>query len=114
MIDEKTGIQYEIMTEESKNAEGNYVPSFDELFKEAPTGEIAMQWVDCKRRMAKRPVNFQGFAFNLVCIVQQKCGHSEILQHPFNDEYENLEDVLGDLAEEGANRKCTRWICDSK
>lgn len=107
--DEKTGIQYQIMTEENKNAEGKYIPSFDKLFREAPTGAMAMEWNDCQRRMAKRPFKFQGFAFNLVVLVKQKCGHYEILQHPYHDEYDDLNKILTDFAEE--NRRCTRCIC---
>lgn len=110
-IDEETGIQYQIMTDENKNAEGKYIPSFDKLFQEAETGATKMEWIDCQRRMARRPLKFQGFAFNLVVLVKQSCGHYEILQHPYNAEYENLEDILQDFAEEGQHRKCTRCIC---
>ena len=111
MIDNKTKIQYEIMTEENKNEEGKYVPSFDKLFREAPNGAMAMKWTECQNTMAKRPFKFQGFTFNLVVMVKQTCGHYEILQHPFNAKYENLEDVLQQFAEEGQNRRCTRCIC---
>ena len=110
-IDEETGIQYQIMTDENKNDEGKYVPSFDELFREAETGATKMKWADCQKRMARRPLEFQGFAFNLVVMVKQACGHYEIFQHPYNAEYENLEDILQDFAEEGQHRRCTRCIC---
>ena len=108
-IDEETGIQYQIMTDENKNAEGKYVPSFDKLFREAPTGAMAMKWNDCQRRLARRPLKFQGFLFNLVVMVKQACGHYEILQSPYHPEYDDLHEILTDFANE--NRKCTRCIC---
>lgn len=108
-IDEETGIQYQIMTDENKNAEGKYVPSFDKLFREAETGATKMKWIECQRRMARRPFKFQGFAFNLVVMVKQNCGHYEILQHPYHPEYDDLHEILTDFANK--NRKCTRCIC---
>ena len=108
-IDENTGIQYQIMTDENKNAEGKYIPSFDELFREAETGATKMEWIECQRRMARRPLKFQGFTFNLVVMVKQACGHYEILQHPYHQEYDDLHEILTDFANE--NRKCTRCIC---
>ena len=108
-IDKNTGIQYQIMTDKNKNAEGKYIPSFDKLFQEAETGATKMEWIECQRRMARRPFKFQGFTFNLVVLVKQACGHYEILQHPYHQEYDDLHEILTDFANE--NRKCTRCIC---
>ena len=113
MIDKNTGIQYEIMTEENKNND-SYVPNYDELIAEAPNEEIAHQWkrsADLIESTKNSTFSFDGFAFKLVCCVQQKCGHYEILQFPYNEQYDNIEEILQDFAEEGKHRKCTRCIC---
>ena len=112
MIHEATGIQYEIMT--VQNEDGDYIPSFSKLIAEAPNEAIAHQWKRCENRIEEtkgKTFSFGGFAFQLVVCVQQKCGHYEILQHPYNAEYEDLNDVLQDFAKEGQYRRCTRCIC---
>ena len=110
MIDKTTKIQYEIMTVENEN--GDYIPSFDKLIAEAPNSEMAKKWEECRdliERTKDSDFSFDGFAFKFVACVKQACGHYEILQHPYNAEYEDIEDVLESFAEE--NRKCTRCIC---
>ena len=111
MIDKKTNIQYEIMTEEQK-INGSYVPNISSLVAEAPNKEMAQKWTevdDLIESTKDSTFSFDGFAFKLVCCVKRSCGHYEILQFPYNEEYDDLEAILEDFATD--NHKCTRCIC---
>lgn len=111
MIDAKTNIQYEIMTDDQLD-NGKYVPNFDKLIAEAPNETIANEWADCRdliERTKDSDFPFGGFAFRMVCVVKQACGHYEIFQHPYHPQYDDITEVLTDFAEE--NRKCTMCIC---
>lgn len=109
MIDKKTGIQYEIMTQKVGDS---YVPNFDALIEEAPCEEMAQKWIQCRdliERTKNETFSFDGFAFRLVVCAKQSCGHYEILQHPYGKAYNDVDEILESFANEG--RKCTMCIC---
>ena len=113
MIDKKTGIQYEIMTEKDNN--GEYIPHLDDLIAESPNNEIKEQWEKLQELIEKTKDSefaFGGFAFKFVCCTQRSCGHYEILQYPYNEQHDSVEEILNDFYED--NNKCTRCICDFK
>lgn len=60
--------------------------------------------------LEKRPWPLN-FAFNMVYVMKQACGHYEIFQTPVHSEAE-AEEWLDLMAEEAKTRKCTRCICN--
>ena len=112
MYNEKLQTQYEIMTEENINKHGEYVPTFKVLIEEAPNKEMRDKWIECENRLKiweKEDPRFSGFTFNSVYMVQKKCGHYEIFQHPSKSENELLDWI--ENVELKRNSKCTRCIC---
>lgn len=89
MIDEISKIQYEAMTEENKNEEGTYVPSFDKLIAEAPNEKMAAKWQEVRELIEKMKnyeiCRFSGFAFDSVYMVEKNNGEYEVLQTPWHD-----------------------------
>lgn len=103
MIDKKTQIQYEIMTD--KNENGNYIPNFTELISEASNEAMKAKWSEIEEAINNEV--FPGFAFNCVYIVKRACGHYEVLQHPVG---RDIEDYL-EFMKNAENSRCTRCIC---
>ena len=101
-------INYQIMT--NKQGE-NYIPDYDALIANATCEEEAEYIRSVKEReeqMAAKGLR-TGFAWNMVYVNRQSCGHFEIFQTPFN-EYHTLERNM-QIAEEHSKERCTRCIC---
>jgi hypothetical protein len=96
-------MNYQIMTEEQKQGD-KYFPNYDELIKNA-TCEEEKQYLN---EVSKSNIPF---AFNMVYVTKQACGHFEIFQTPQN-EYYTLEEVTKRAEETAKTRKCTRCICN--
>lgn len=110
-------INYQIMDESQRNSFGKYLPDFKKLIDGATCEEEATYINEVMDRFdewlnRKGAESFAGFAFNMVYITKQCCGHFEIFQSPCN-EYYSLEDNLK-LAEEHMRDRCTKCICDFK
>ena len=106
-------INFQVMTENQKNEYGRYVPDWEAL-KAGASCEEEKEYIDRiiaqdERWISKGRGEFVGFAFNMVYITKQSCGHFEIFQSPHN-EYHTLEKVLGE-AQEHTKSKCSRCIC---
>ena len=83
----------------------DYYPNYDLMIANARTEEEREYIKEVKKRGST-------FAYNMVYVTRQKCGHYEIFQAPVNDIWpleKNLE-----KAEEGIERYCTRCICNFK
>ena len=93
---------YQIMTEKQKQ-NGRYTPDYDTLIKNA-TSEEEKHYIKAVKKAGVT------FAYNMVYITKQACGHYEIFQTPQN-EYYSLEANLKRAEEHAARRKCTRCIC---
>lgn len=107
-------INYQIMDESQKNSYGNYMPDFENLIAGATCEEEAEYLKEVKGRFDKwlsKPgcEKMAGFAYNMVYITRQKCGHFEIFQTPCN-EYHSLEENLKVAEEHAREMKCTRCI----
>lgn len=107
-------INYQIMTEEQKNEHGKYIPNWEALIAGATSEEEAeyiksVQSQNEKLVRIKRWEKSAGFAFNMVYVTKQSCGHYEIFQTPQNEHY-TLENVLTE-AEKYMKMKCSRCIC---
>ena len=96
-------INYQIM-KESQKSEGKYYPNYKELINNA-TSKEEQDYINKVQND-----NF-GFAYNMVYITKQKCGHYEIFQTPQN-EYYSLEDNLKNAKEHALTMKCTHCICN--
>lgn len=93
-------INYQIMSENQKK-EDKYYPDYDELTANANCEEEKEYIEQVKKQ------NFP-FAYNMVYITKQKCGHFEIFQTPQNEYYsikENLSHAMKH-AEESACSHC--------
>lgn len=104
-------INYQIMSEKVKTNDGwcgqekeAYKPNYDELIKNATCEEEAEYIRKVKERNST-------FAFNMVYITKQKCGHYEIFQIPCN-EYYTVERNLKFAEEHAVTSKCTRCVCN--
>lgn len=107
-------INYQIMMEDQKNEHGKYIPNYEELVARASCEEEAeyikkVQTQSKKWAGIKGCEKFAGFAFNMVYVTKQSCGHFEIFQTPQNEHY-TLESVLAE-AEMHAKMKCSRCVC---
>lgn len=107
-------INYQIMTENQKNEYGKYIPDWEALIAGA-TCEDEIEYIKKVQSQNKKWSEIKGwekaagFAFNMVYVTKQSCGHFEIFQTPQN-EYYTLENVLAE-AEEHMKMKCSRCIC---
>lgn len=107
-------VQYEIMTEEQHNENG-YMPSYDDLIREAPNEEMRNKWIHCRDLFAKAEKTnprLGRFAFACVFMVQKSCGHYEIYQVPSIHTKEELYKWIDEVELKG-NSKCsschTNW-----
>lgn len=108
-------INYQVMGESQKNKYGKYIPDFEKLIAGATCEEevayIQKTQAQFERYLSKTGYeSFAGFAFNMVYITRQKCGHFEIFQTPQNEHY-RLEENLKQAEEHANNSKCSRCIC---
>lgn len=95
-------VNYQIMTD-SQKVDGKYIPVWEALLANATSEEEKVYIQEVQKRGFR-------FAYNMVYVTKQACGHYEIFQTPQN-QYYSLESNLA-LAEETAkDRKCTRCIC---
>lgn len=107
-------INYQIMAESQKNVHGKYIPDYEKLI-EGATCEDEVSYIrkvqEQSKKWLERPgyERYAGFAYNMVYITRQKCGHFEIFQTPCN-EYHNLEENLHQAEEHARKMKCTRCI----
>lgn len=107
-------INYQIMDESQKNEYGQYIPDF-EILIEGATCEEEISYIRMVReRVTQRLLkpgyeHWAGFAYNMVYITRQKCGHFEIFQTPCDERY-SLEENLHQAEEHAKEMKCTRCI----
>lgn len=85
------------------DADGQYAPDYDALIAAASCPEEA----DYIRSIEASGMKF---AYNMVYVTRQACGHFEIFQTPRNVHYP-LKDNLDLARKTAAERKCTRCIC---
>lgn len=108
-------INYQIMGEVQRNSFGKYIPDFKKLIDGATCAE-EVTYINKVMNRFDEWLNrngfesFAGFAFNMVYITKQSCGHFEIFQAPCNEHY-SLEDNLK-LAEEHMKDRCSKCICN--
>lgn len=108
-------INFQIMEDAQKNEHGNYIPDFEKLVAGATCDEEITYIQGVRERFDKwlsktGCEKYAGFAFNMIYITKQACGHFEIFQTPCN-EYYSLEKNL-ELAKEHAERmKCSKCVC---
>lgn len=76
------------------------------ILKERTYSEAERAYIE---KNAERLANFE-FAYNMVYLMKQACGHYEIFQSLVNSESEAIK-WLDLMAEEAKTRKCTRCIC---
>ncbi len=77
-------INFQVMTENQKNEYGKYVPDWEAL-KAGASCEEEKEYIEKiiaqdERWKSKGRGEFVGFAFNMVYITKQSCGHFEIFQ----------------------------------
>lgn len=99
MINETLKTQYEIMTVENKNENGDYVPNLEALIQEAPCPEMAKAWksvADLIEKTKDTEWPFSGFAFRTVYTHQKKDGSYTIYQHAMPTEW-TVEECEADL-----------------
>lgn len=108
-----TRINYQIMNESQKNRFGRYMPDFEKLIAGATCEEEAEYLKEVQERfdkwLSKPGGEFAGFAFNMVYVTKQTCGHFEIFQAPCN-EYYSLEENLNQAEEHAGEMKCSQCI----
>lgn len=100
----KTKINYQTM---EQSADGKYYPDYEKLAAGASC-EDEKSYIENVAARAKF-----GFAYNMVYVTHQACGHFEIFQTPQNLHYP-LMDVLAQAAEYAKTNKCTGCICGWK
>lgn len=98
-------MNYQIMSGDQKE-EGKYYPDYDSLMNNASC-ETEREYISKVRER-----NF-GFAYNMVYVAKQKCGHFEIFQTPLNQWY-TLEDNLRVGKEHTETMKCSHCISNFK
>ena len=108
-------INYQVMDESQKNSYEKYIPDFEKLIANADCEEEIAYIRKIKDRfnMYLSKPGFEkmaGFAFNMVYITRQTCGHFEIFQMPQNDYY-SLEENLKQAEEHDNNSKRSHCIC---
>lgn len=96
-------INYQVMTNEQM-LDGKYYPDYDKLLQNATDVEEKNYIKDVQKR------NFK-FAYNMVYIAKQKCGHYEIFQTPCNEHYP-LSSNLAIAKESSTHRMCTHCTCE--
>ncbi len=106
-------INFQVMTENQKNEYGKYVPDWEAL-KAGASCEEEKEYIDRiialdEKWISKGRGEYAGFAFNMVYITRQKCGHFEIFQTPCNEHY-SLEENLLQAEEHAKKMKCGRCI----
>lgn len=100
---------YQIMNE-SNMKNNKYFPDWDILRSQA-TDEAEVEKINEAEDFFKEAPEFAGFAYNMVYIMKQACGHYEIFQthvHSLKD----AKEWLDMMAKESTTRKCTRCICN--
>lgn len=95
-------INYQVMTE-SQMIEGKYIPVWEVLIANANSEEEKAYLQEVQKSGIR-------FAYNMVYVTKQTCGHYEIFQTPQN-QYYSLESNLALAVETAKDRKCTRCIC---
>lgn len=96
-------INYQVMTD-SQQVDGKYIPVWEALIARAASDEEKAYIQEVQRH----GINF---AFNMVYVTKQACGHYEIFQTPQNEHY-GLEENLREAEETAKDRKCTSCICN--
>jgi hypothetical protein len=96
-----TKINYQVMA--APAADGKYYPNYDALIAGASCEEEVKYLNEVKKR------NFS-FAYNMVYVTRQACGHFEIFQTSQNEHYP-LGTILVNAIERATERKCTRCVC---
>lgn len=95
-------INYQVMA--GPAADGKYYPDYETLIAGATCEEEAEYLNEVRKRSF-------GFAYNMVYVTRQACGHFEIFQTPQNEHYP-LETVLAVAIAHATERKCTRCTCN--
>lgn len=94
-------INYQLMEEAM---DGKYYPDYKKLI----AGATCKEEVEYIKKVEN---GNHGFAFNMVYITRQSCGHFEIFQSPQN-EYYTLKEVLEQGEQHSKEHKCTKCTCN--
>lgn len=105
LMTEKNLVEYSLLGEKEKKI--GYKPNYDEMIEKSSCEEEAEAW----RGLKNLPYDF-AFAFRFVGSYKNKCGHWEIIQHPFIDDCQTAEGLNNELVEECKERLCTRCACN--
>ena len=106
--------------------DGQCYPDYDEFIKNARDEEEKAYLEEVKQRHLEREAEGyknNGFAFEIIYVTKQACGHYELFQHPLWRNYgkepteettiKSLESVLSIIKDDKRRqRKCTRCICN--
>ena len=98
-------ILYQIMSE---SGDGRYYPAWEALIEEANPEEKEYLEQLVKERL-ERHDGLRSFAFNLIYIAKQKCGHYEVFQSPYNENW-TLKGIFDIALEHAQKQKCTHCI----
>lgn len=100
---------YCILSAEHKSEDGKYPFSdedFDTLFQAADSKEAKEYLISNKQRLLNRK-----WAYNLIYLMKQACGHYEVFQSFVRNEHDALL-WLERMSFEAQTRKCTSCICN--
>ena len=86
-----------------QDADGRYLPNYDELIASASCEDEIKKWTEAKER------NFKP-TWNMITCMKNTCGHWEIFQSPVNEHHPLAQEVR-ELYEHSQHSKCTRCIC---
>lgn len=100
---------FQIMNE-SNIKDGKYFPDWDVLRAQA-TEAAEVEKINETEAFFEEAPELAGFAFNMVYVMKQACGHYEVFQSHVNGPADAHE-WLDLMAEEAKTRKCTRCICN--
>lgn len=112
--EEKTSINYQLMSKMQKNKAGgyDYIPDYDKLRRTA-FSEDEKQFIDGlvkQNEMFRERGLRTGFTYNMLYIIRCKCGHFEIFQCPANVLYPVREN-LARAAEYAKAHECSKCTC---
>ena len=102
---EEDRINYQIIPATRVDKVGQHIPDWDALIANATCEEEAEYLKEAQKTMHGR-----GFAYNMIYVTRQKCGHFEIFQTSCNVYYP-LDENLKQAREHAEKHSCTACTC---
>lgn len=98
-------INYQLIPSTRVDKVGQHIPDWDALIANATCEEEAEYLKGLQEKM-----HGLGFAYNMIYVTRQKCGHFEIFQTPCNVHYP-LDENLKQAREHAETHACTACTC---